>query len=89
MKTKKKPDKYTVPSLARAFEILDILGMSSVGMTKMEIARNIGIPYSTAFNLLNTMEQHGYVRKDEATFIAAGHGRIVARGWQSLYQRNR
>lgn len=60
-----KQGKYTVPALARAFEMLDILAMSSVGMTKMDIARKIRIPYSTAFNLLNTMEQHGYVRKDE------------------------
>jgi IclR family acetate operon transcriptional repressor len=64
---REKSEKYTVPSLARAFEILDILTMSSVGLTKMEIARKVGIPYSTAFNLLNTMEQHGYVRKDEET----------------------
>ncbi len=56
---------YTVPSLARAFEILDMLSMSSVGLTKMEIAQAVKIPYSTAFNLLNTMEQYGYVRKDE------------------------
>jgi DNA-binding IclR family transcriptional regulator len=56
---------YVVPSLARAFEILDMLSMSSVGLTKMEIAQSIKIPYSTAFNLLNTMEQFGYVRKDE------------------------
>jgi IclR family acetate operon transcriptional repressor len=59
--------KYSVPALARAFEILDMLAMSSVGLNKMEIARSVGIPYSTAFNLLNTMEEHGYVRKAEAT----------------------
>jgi DNA-binding IclR family transcriptional regulator len=58
--------KYLVPSLERAFEILDMLAMSSVGLTKMEIARKVGIPYSTAFNILNTMEQYGYVRKDES-----------------------
>ncbi|HWB97661.1 MAG TPA: IclR family transcriptional regulator [Bryobacteraceae bacterium] len=60
-------ERYTVPSLARAFEMLDMLSMSSVGLTKMEIARQIGIPYSTAFNILTTMEHHGYVRKDEAS----------------------
>jgi IclR family acetate operon transcriptional repressor len=60
--------KYSVPALARAFEILDMLAMSSVGLNKMEIARSVGIPYSTAFNLLNTMEAHGYVRKDEAKY---------------------
>jgi DNA-binding IclR family transcriptional regulator len=59
--------KYSVPALARAFEILEILSMSSVGLTKMDIARQVKIPYSTAFNLLNTMEQHGYVRKDQGS----------------------
>ncbi len=62
-----KVEKYSVPSLARAFEILDRLSMSSVGLNKMEIARAVKIPYSTAFNLLNTMEAFGYVRKDAAT----------------------
>src|SRR5580704_16393234 len=57
-------EKYSVPALARAFEILDMLAMSSVGLTKMDIARSVGIPYSTAFNLLNTMQQHGYVRRE-------------------------
>ena len=56
-----------MPSLARAFQILDMLAMSSVGLNKMEIARGVGIPYSTAFNLLNTMEAYGYVRKAEST----------------------
>ncbi len=60
-------EKYIVPSLARAFEILDMLAMSSVGLTKMEIAQSLSIPYSTAFNLLNTMDRHGYVRKEEST----------------------
>lgn len=60
-------EKYSVPSLARAFEILDMLAMSSVGLNKMDIARSVRIPYSTAFNLLNTMEAHGYVRKEEAS----------------------
>jgi DNA-binding IclR family transcriptional regulator len=60
-------EKYTVPSLARAFEILDILAMSSLGLNKMEISRSVAIPYSTAFNLLNTMERHGYVRRDEVS----------------------
>jgi DNA-binding IclR family transcriptional regulator len=63
---KPRRDKYVVPSLARAFEILDMLSMSSVGRPKMDLARELGIPYSTAFNLLNTMERYGYVRKDEA-----------------------
>ncbi len=60
-------EKYTVPALARAFDILDMLAMSSVGLTKMEIAQSVRIPYSTAFNLLNTMQKHGYVRREDDT----------------------
>jgi DNA-binding IclR family transcriptional regulator len=60
-------EKYSVPALARAFEILDILSMSSVGLTKMDVAKHVKIPYSTVFNLLNTMENYGYVRKDQGS----------------------
>jgi len=41
--------------------------MSSVGLTKTEIARKVHVPYSTAFNILATMEDYGYVRRDDAT----------------------
>jgi DNA-binding IclR family transcriptional regulator len=57
-------DQYRVPALARAFEMLDMLSMSSVGLIKMDFARKLKIPYSSIFNLLTTMEQFGYVRRD-------------------------
>jgi IclR family acetate operon transcriptional repressor len=60
-------DQYTVPALARAFEMLDMLSMSSVGLIKMDFARKLKIPYSSIFNLLTTMEKFGYVRRDEDT----------------------
>jgi len=53
-----------VPSVARAFEIIEVLSRTAQGLTKMELARRLRIPYSTTFNLLATMEQHGYVLKD-------------------------
>ena len=58
-------EKYKVPSVGRAFKILDLLSMSSVGLTKTQIAKELRIPYSTTFNLLQTMEQFGYVRRLE------------------------
>lgn len=57
-------DQYRVPALARAFEMLDMLSMSSVGLIKMDFARKLKIPYSSIFNLLTTMEEFGYVRRD-------------------------
>ena len=59
--------KYKVPAVERAFQIIDMLAMSSIGLTKTDIASKLEIPYSTAFNLLNTMEGRGYARKDEAS----------------------
>jgi len=60
-------DQYTVPALVRAFEMLDMLSMSSVGLIKMDFARKLKIPYSSIFNLLTTMEKFGFVRRDEDT----------------------
>jgi DNA-binding IclR family transcriptional regulator len=56
-----------VPSLARAFQILDTLTRSSIGLSKSELSRKLKIPYSSTFNLLVTMEHFGYVRKDESS----------------------
>jgi DNA-binding IclR family transcriptional regulator len=56
---------YKVPALERAFQIIDMLAMSSIGLSKTDIASKLGIPYSTAFNLLSTMEANDYARKDQ------------------------
>jgi DNA-binding IclR family transcriptional regulator len=56
-----------VPAVSRAFEILDVLSRTAQGLTKMELAKRLRIPYSTTFNLLATMEHHGYVLKDGAS----------------------
>lgn len=56
--------KYTVPALERAFHIIDMLERSSLGLTKTDIAKRLDLPYSSTFNLLSTLEDHGYARKD-------------------------
>lgn len=57
-------DKPVVPALDRAFSIMDTLSRSSIGLTKRDLSRMLGIPYSTTFNLLATMTSHGYVECD-------------------------
>lgn len=57
--------KYTVPAVDRAFQIIDMLERSSLGLTKTDIAKRLNLPYSSVFNLLNTLEAHGYARKDD------------------------
>lgn len=58
---------YTVPALERAFQIIDMLERSSLGLTKSEISKRLDLPYSSIFNLLNTLEENRYARKDAET----------------------
>jgi DNA-binding IclR family transcriptional regulator len=58
---------YKVPALERAFHIIDMLERSSLGLTKSEISRRLDLPYSSIFNLLNTLEENRYARKDAET----------------------
>jgi DNA-binding IclR family transcriptional regulator len=61
------PNGVLVPSVARAFQIIEALSRTAQGLTKMELAKRLRIPYSTTFNLLATMEHYGYVLKDGIT----------------------
>ena len=67
-KSKSQPKKrkvYQVPAVKRAFAILDSLNESSFGLTVQEVSKIHRIPYSTAFYLLETMLDSGYVQRHE------------------------
>lgn len=57
--------KYRVPAVKRALAILDALNASSFPLSVQEVSRIHKMPYSTAFYLLETMEQCGYVQRNE------------------------
>jgi DNA-binding IclR family transcriptional regulator len=59
--------RYQVPALLRAFAILDELNRSSFGLTVQEVTRLHKLPYSTAFYLLETMREAGYVDRNDET----------------------
>jgi DNA-binding IclR family transcriptional regulator len=62
---KKVRKRYQVPAVQRAFAILDALNQSSFGLTAQEVSRAHNLPYSTAFYLLETMLDSGYVARQE------------------------
>jgi DNA-binding IclR family transcriptional regulator len=64
---KSEPKGYQVPAVKRAFAILDSLNEGATGLTVQEVSRIHKMPYSTAFYLLETMEQCGYVQRDDAS----------------------
>ncbi|MFZ5945707.1 MAG: IclR family transcriptional regulator [Bacillota bacterium] len=59
--------KEQIQSILRALDILEILNelQNEAGVT--EIAKQAGLPSSTAHRILNTLETRGYVSQDQAT----------------------
>jgi DNA-binding IclR family transcriptional regulator len=59
--------------------------MRSIGLTTMEISTKCKIPYSSAFNILQTMERYGYAKRDQGTgkyslglkLLSLGHGKNI------------
>jgi DNA-binding IclR family transcriptional regulator len=56
---------YNVPALDKAVAILDLLARADAELTASEIHQEIGIPKATAFMLLNVLERHQMVKKND------------------------
>jgi DNA-binding IclR family transcriptional regulator len=54
-----------VGSVARAMELLDVLGASETGLGVNELARRIGVNASTASRLLATLQDAGLVSREQ------------------------
>jgi DNA-binding MarR family transcriptional regulator len=59
------PPARPVGSVARALALLDALAASDSGLGVSELGRRIGVNASTASRLLATLEQQGFVERDE------------------------
>jgi len=58
---------YLVPSVQRAMLILQQLASTSEGRTLGELSRLLGMPKSTAFGILSTLQSGDFVRRDAAS----------------------
>jgi DNA-binding IclR family transcriptional regulator len=56
-------DRYTVPGLERGLRILGEFSRREPGLTAPELARRLGVPRSTVFRLLVTLENLGFVER--------------------------
>lgn len=61
------PPSYVIPSLDRAFEVLEVLAAETHGLSLADLARRTEIPKSTVFRILTTLEGRGAVALDDAT----------------------
>ena len=57
-------ERYVIPSLDRAFQVLEILASQQRGLTLAELARTTDIPKSTLFRILVTLQKHHCVTSD-------------------------
>jgi DNA-binding IclR family transcriptional regulator len=56
-------DRYTVPGLERGLRILCEFSRREPSLTAPELARRLGVPRSTVFRLLVTLEKMGFVER--------------------------
>lgn len=56
-------DRYEVPAVVRTIAVIDALVDSREELTLTEICTQVGIPKSSGFLLLNTLESQGWVNK--------------------------
>lgn len=68
-------DRYVIPSLDRAIQVLGVLGHAPQGMSLADMARHTSIPKSTLFRVLVTLQKHHCVAlsPDGRTFRLGSH----------------
>lgn len=59
--------RYFVEAAAKALEVLESFDSYEEQISISEAARRVGIPYSSAFRLLYTLEKRGYVQRQPGT----------------------
>ena len=62
------PGRYTVDAAAKALELLNVFSFSERKLSLNSLATRTGIPKATAFRLLSTLEQSGFVSKVGAEY---------------------
>ena len=63
---------YTIPSLSRMCDILELLAGSTDRWSPIDISRQLGIPSNTVYRIIDTLEQRGYIERDEGNHVVLG-----------------
>ena len=58
--------KYTVPSIDKAIDIIRLLSLKP-NLTFKQIVEELNLPLSTSFNIINTLQNRGFVEKNKLT----------------------
>lgn len=61
------PQRYRVPAVKRAFDIIELLATQDSGLGVSELQRNLRLPLSSVATIVYTMQDLGYLERDEVT----------------------
>ena len=59
--------RYQVPNLDRALSVIELLGSKPDGLNVSEISEHLKIPKNSAFRIALTLENRGYLDRNEST----------------------
>lgn len=71
--------RYSIRAVERALDILDVLARSDAGTSLGDIAKAIGLPKSSVFRYLSTLEMRGHVIRGTNEVFRLGAGRNYMR----------
>jgi IclR family acetate operon transcriptional repressor len=60
-------DRYSVRAALRVMDILDLLQHSPEGKSLVEVSEAVGMPRSSTYRYISTLETRGYVQRDAST----------------------
>lgn len=60
------PDKYLVPGLERGLGVLCEIGKGGQALSAPELARRLGVPRTSVFRLLATLERLGFIERGDS-----------------------
>src|SRR5690348_11722395 len=59
-----KRGRYSTPAVEKAFSVLELISRRDQGLRMIDIVDELDMPKSSAFVLLNALDQLGYVSRD-------------------------
>ena len=71
--------RYSIRAVERALDILDVLARSDAGTSLVDLAKAIGLPKSSVFRYLTTLERRGHVIRSSNDIFKLGAGRSYMR----------
>ena len=75
---------YTVPSLHRAIQALDMLACSADGLSLAEMSKRLNTPKSTLFRIMVTLQDHSLVNQDRGRKVFSLGMKLVEWGHAAL-----